>query len=159
MKTVSCVGSLELSATTASKSLADHFRRQLRLRQLHPVLRLHLRDVDVRADLERKPDADVPVVRAGGIVIQEIVDAGELHFDGARHRIGHDLRAGARIIGFDLDDGRTDIRELRDGEGRERRQPDDDDDDREDGGEDRSLDEKSRAHFAPLEASGLASST
>ena len=64
---------------------ADDLGRKLRLGQLLAVLRLDLRDVRVRADLEREPDRYVPVVGAGGVVVEEIVDTGKLHFDGPRH--------------------------------------------------------------------------
>ncbi len=66
-------------------TLADDFRRQLRLRQLLAVLGLYLRDVHVRPDLERELDGHVPVIGAGGVVVEEVVDAGKLHFDRTRN--------------------------------------------------------------------------
>ena len=49
----------------------------------------------------------MPVVRTGGIVVQQVVDAGELDFNGPRHRIGQNFRVGAGIVGFDLHNGRV----------------------------------------------------
>ena len=76
---------MELRATTASKirrdfrdadALAHDLRRKLRFSQLDPILGLDLSDVDVGADLERQLDRHVPVVGAGGIVVEQIIDAG-----------------------------------------------------------------------------------
>jgi hypothetical protein len=147
---VSCDGSLELSATTATK-LDDtffHFRRELRLGQFLPVLGLHQRDVHVRADLERELDRHVPVVGAGGTVINEMVDARQLHFDGAGDRIRDDLGAGARIVAGDLHHRRGDVWKLRHRQHRHRHQSRHDADDRDDRGKDRLVDEKLRVHEA-----------
>ena len=128
---------------------ADDLRRKLRLRQLLAVLRLDLRDVRVRADLEREPDSHVTVVGAGGVVVEEIVDAGELHFDGPRHRLGDHFRAGAGVVGVDLYHGRRDLRKLGDGQDIHGCQAHDHDDDGDNRREDRPFDEKGGAHLAP----------
>ena len=65
-------------------ALADDFGRQLGLRQLLAVLGLYLRDVHIRPNLERELDGHVPVIGAGGVVVEKVVDAGKLHFDRAR---------------------------------------------------------------------------
>ena len=65
-------------------ALADNFGRQLGLRQLLAVLGLYLGDVHIRTNLECELDGHVPVIGAGGIVVEEVVDAGKLHFDRAR---------------------------------------------------------------------------
>ena len=65
-------------------ALTDNFGRQLGLRQFLAVLGLYLSDVHIRPNLERELDGHVPVIGAGGIVVEKVVDAGKLHFDRAR---------------------------------------------------------------------------
>jgi hypothetical protein len=65
-------------------ALTDNFGRQLGLRQFLAVLGLYLSNVHVRPNFERELDGHVPVIGAGGIVVEKVVDAGKLHFDRAR---------------------------------------------------------------------------
>ena len=120
---------------------------QLRLCQFLPVLGLDLRDVDVGVDLERQPEGHVPVIGAGRVVVEEVVDAGNLQLDDTGDGISHGLSAGTRVIGVDLDDRRRDLGKLRDGQGHHRHEADHHNHDREDRGEDRPIDEKPRAHL------------
>ena len=128
-------------------ALTNDFRRELRLCQLLPVLGLDLRDVDVGADLERQPEGHVAVIGAGRVVVEEIVDAGNLQLNDAGNGIGHGLSAGTGVIGVDLDDRRRYLGKLRDGQGHHCHEADHHDHDREDRGKDRPVDEKPRAHL------------
>ena len=135
--------------------LADHLRRELRFGQLLPILCLHLCDIDVGPDLKRQPDRQVTVIGARRVEIEEIINAGELQFDGARDRLRDHLGAGAGIVGFDLHHGRRDRRELRDRQGLHRHQAHHDDNDRQHRRKNRPIDEEGGTHRAP---SGLAAS-
>ncbi len=126
--------------------LPNDFVGQLGLGKALPVLRLDLCDIDIGADLEREPHRHVPIVRAGGIVIQEVIDAGELHLDRARHGFGDDFRARPGIIGIDLHHGRRDLRKLRDGQSMQRDQAHHHNDDGQDGGKNGAINKKMRAH-------------
>jgi hypothetical protein len=58
----------------------------------------------------------VPIIGAGGIVIEKIVDTWKLHFDRPCHGIRDHFRTRTWIVRLDLDDGRRDFRKLRDGQ-------------------------------------------
>ncbi len=128
-------------------ALANDLIRDLRFRQLFAVLCLDLGNIHVRPDLEREPDGHVAIVGAGGVVVEEIVNAGELHFDGARHRIRYHLRARAGIVGIDLDHRRRNFRKLSNWEGLQGHKAYHHDDDGEDRRKDGAIDEKARTHF------------
>jgi hypothetical protein len=85
-------------------TLPDDFRRQLRFRELFTVLGLDLGDVRVGADLKRQLDGHMPIVTAGGIEIEQVVDAGERDLDRPGDRFRCDFRAGTGIIRIDLND-------------------------------------------------------
>ena len=97
-------------------ALADNFGRQLGLRQLLAVLGLYLRDVHICPNLERELDGHVPVICAGGIVVEKVIDSGKLHFDRARDGIRDYFRARTWIVRLNLDNGRRDFRKLSDGQ-------------------------------------------
>ena len=93
-KKASCCGSSDCMTMTARRSgdifltvipLPHDFRRQLWLGQFLAILGLDLCDIDVGPDLEREPDAHVPIVRTRRIEVEKVVDAGKLQFDRARH--------------------------------------------------------------------------
>ena len=127
--------------------LPHDFRRQLWLGQFLAILGLDLCDIDVGPDLEREPDAHVPIVRTRRIEVEKVVDAGKLQFDRARHGFRHDLRTGSRIIGLNLHHRRRDFRKLRDGQGLHRNQSHHDDDDGENRRENRTIDKHTQVHL------------
>ena len=94
-------------------TLADDFIGQLGFGKALPVLGLDLRDIHVSANLEREPHRHVPIVCAGGVVIEEIVDTGKLHLDRSRHRFCDNFRACTGIVRIDLHHRWRDLRKLR----------------------------------------------
>ena len=66
--------------------------RQLGQRARHPVLHQHLREVEVRADLERHGQRVAAVGRAVGLHVEHALDAVDLLLD--RQRDGLDERCG-----------------------------------------------------------------
>ncbi len=98
-----------------------HVRRQARLRDRHAVLDLHLRDVEVGAELEGDGGGELAV---GGRVrghVDHVLDAVDLVLDRRHHRRGDHVGAGARILAGDVDGRRRDVGILRDRQPRERR--------------------------------------
>ena len=130
-------------------ALPDDFRRQLRLCELFAVLSLNLGDVRVRADFEGQLDRDMAVVAARAIEVDEIINPGQLDLDRAGDRIRDDLGARARIIGIDLNDRRSNLRELGDGQELDGQQPHDHDHNGDDRCQDRSINEDVRCHSYP----------
>ena len=55
-----------------------HVLRQARQRVLHPVLRQHLRDVQVRADAERDGDGELAVPGGLAAHVDHVLDAVDL---------------------------------------------------------------------------------
>jgi hypothetical protein len=104
-------------------------------------------NVDVGVDLKRQAEGHVPVIGAGRVVVQEVVDARNLQLNDTGDGIRHGLSAGTGVIGVDLHDRRGNLRELRDGQGDHCHEADHHDHDGKDRGEDRSIDEKPRAHL------------
>ena len=126
-----------------------HVQRQPRRGDRHAVLHLHLRDVEVGAEVEGDRDGEAPVSRRVRRDVEHVLDAVHLLLDGRHHRGGDHVGAGARILAGDVDDGRRDLRELGDGEAGEGHEPQDDEHDRDDAREDRAVDEEMRdAHGA-----------
>ncbi len=127
-------------------ALLGHGGRQLRHREIDPVLHLHLRDV--RIGLEREIDGQRQLAggRAGRRHVQHVVDAVDLRLDGRGDRIRQRLRVRAGVGRGDGDLDRRDRRVLLDRQHDHRDEPGQADDDRDDRGEDRPLDEEAREH-------------
>ena len=89
-------------------------RRQRRGRLRHAVLHVDRGDVERVADLEGDGDRRRAVVRARRGHVGHALDAVDLLLERRRDRVGHDLRAGAGIVGADDDLRRRDLRKLRD---------------------------------------------
>src|SRR5262249_23809094 len=121
-----------------------HVLGQSRLRDRDPVLHLHLRDVEIGAEIERHRDGEAAV---GGRVrghVEHVLDAIDLVFDRRPHGGRDDLRAGAGILAGNRDDRRRDFRVLRDRQAEERDGAEDHEHDRDDRGENRPVDEEVR---------------
>jgi hypothetical protein len=88
----------------------------------------------------------VPIVGAGRVIVEKIVDARKLHFDRACHSIGHHLGASARIVSLDLHHRGRDLWVLGHGQDLHGHKTHHHDHDGEDRGEDRAVDEKAGAH-------------
>ena len=114
------------------------------------VLHLHLRDIEIGAEVEGDRDREAPV---GGRVrghVEHVLDAVDLLLDRRHHGRGHHVRAGARILAGHVDDRRRDLGILRDRQPEERHRAQDHEHDRDHGGKDRPVDEEVRdAHRAP----------
>ena len=76
-----------------------HVRRQARLGDRHAVLDLHLRDIEVGAELEGDRDRELAVAGRIRRHVDHVLDAVDLLLDRRHHRRGNDVRAGARIVG------------------------------------------------------------
>ena len=95
-----------------------HVGRQARLRDGDAVLHLHLRDIEIGADIEGHRDREAAV---GGRVrrhVDHVLDAVDLLLDRRHHGRGDDVGAGAGILAGDLDGRRRDFRILRDRQAR-----------------------------------------
>ena len=125
-----------------SHAKAAHFLRQPRLGHGHAVLHLHLRLVDVRAELERDRQRHAPVAGALRRHVEHVLHAVDFLFDGRGDGVGQHLRIRARVPRGHHHRGRHDIGELRDGQLDDGQAADDQDDDRQYGGEDRAVDEE-----------------
>ena len=123
-----------------------HGQRQSGQRLLNFVLDLHLRDVGIRAALERDGDlAHAGRVRVGREV-DETVDARELLFDDLGNARLESLGGGTWVAGADVDRRWRDVGILLD---RQEEQPADaaeHDEDGNDPGQDRPVDERARNH-------------
>ena len=119
-----------------------HVGRQARLRDADAVLHLHLRDIQVGADIERDRDGEASV---GGRIrrhVEHVLHAVDLLLDRSDHGGGDDLGVGAGVLPGDVDDRRRDLRILRDRQADERHAAEDDEHDRQHRGEDRPVDEE-----------------
>ena len=121
-----------------------HVGRQPRLRDGDPVLHLHLRDIEIGAEVEADLDGEAPVGRRVRVHVQHVLDAVDLLLHRRDHGRGHDVGAGAGILPGDVDDRRRDLGILRDRQARERHAAEDHEHDRDHGGEDRPVDEEMR---------------
>ena len=74
-----------------------HRRRQLRHREVDPVLHLHLRDVRVGVEREVDGQRHLPVRRARRRHVEHVVDAVDLRLDRRGHRFGDGPRVGAGV--------------------------------------------------------------
>ena len=125
-------------------AVAADFVGQPRQRELHAVVQLEHRLVDVGADFERRRDRDGAVRRGARVEVNHVLDAGELFFDRRRHGLRERLGARAGIARADRHSGRRNLGILRHRErhcGYETRERNDD---REHAREDRTFDEETR---------------
>ena len=99
---------------------------KLRLGDRHAVLHLHLRDVEIRAELERDGQLHVAVVGALAGHVEHVLHAVDLLLDRRGDGLGDGLGVGAGIAGGDGDRGRRDLRILRDRQREDRDRADDD---------------------------------
>ena len=123
---------------------------ELRQRHRYPILRQHLRLVDVGAEGEGDVDRGLAVAGAFRREIEHPLDAVDLLLDRRGDRLGDDLRGGAGIGGGDGDRGRGDIRILPHRHADQRHAADEEDHYRENGGEDGTVDEELRDHGATV---------
>src|SRR5262245_17720395 len=121
-----------------------HLGRQPRLGDAEPVLHLHLRDVEVGAEVEGDRDGEAPV--GGGVRghIEHVLDAVDLLLDRRHHGGGYRVRGRVRYLASDVDDRRRDLGILRDRQAHEGDRTQDHEDDRDHRGEDRPVDEEVR---------------
>ena len=128
-----------------------HVGGQPRRRGGDAVLHLHLRDIEIGAEIEGDGDGEAPV---GGRVrghVEHVLDAVDLLLDRRDHGRGDDVGAGARILAGDVDDRRRDLRILRDRQAEERHRAEDHEHDRDHRGKDRPVDEEMRqTHRRPV---------
>ena len=132
--------------------------RQARLRDRDTVLHLHLRDIEIGAEVEGDPDTEAPV---GGRVrrdIQHVLDAVYLLLDGRDHGRGHDVGARAGILAGHVDDRRRDLGILGDGQARERHRAEDHEHNRHHRSKDRPVDKEAGDRHGATFACGFAAS-
>ena len=120
-----------------------HFGRQFWQGLRDPVLHLHLRLVQIGAELERDRESHDPVGRRLGRHVNAVLDAGNDLFQRRRHRFGNRLGVGARIGGAYDDGGWNDFRVFSDRQKLQCDQAQEQDQQRKNAGEDRTSDEKS----------------
>ena len=106
------------------------------------VLHLHLREIEVGADLEGDGQAHRPVGGGVGGHVQHVLDAVDRGLKRVRDRVGDGLGIGAGIGGGNDDGGRDDFGVLRDRQVDIGDRPDHHHDDRDDGRENRAFDEE-----------------
>ena len=131
-------------------ALGAHFRGQLRLGEIDPVLHQHRVDVGIGADREGDVQRVAAVVAAGRLHVDHLVDADDARLDGLRHDGLDHLGAGARIAGRDLNLRRNDVGKLRDRNCFERDQAGKRDDDGNDDREPWPIDEDAGQHGSGL---------
>ena len=132
-----------------------HVRRQPRLGDGHAVLHLHLRDIEIGAELERHLDGELPVARRVRRDVEHVLDAVDLLLERGNDGRGDDVGAGAGVLAGDVDGRRRDIRILRDRQPPIGHRAQDHEDHRDHGGKDRPVDEElGDAHLASLVLGG-----
>lgn len=104
-------------------ALPRHFFRQGRSGELELVLHLHLRHVGIGIGIEGEPDGNLPGGVAGGVDIQQAVDAVQFLFDDLRDRVLKRLSRGPGIFSRDGDHRRRDARILLHGQAEYRNPP------------------------------------
>ncbi len=92
--------------------------RQARLRDGDAVLHLHLRRIEIGAELEGHRNGEAAVARRIRGDVEHVLDAVDLLLQRRSDRCGDDLRARAGILPGDVDDRRRDLRILRDRQAR-----------------------------------------
>ena len=80
-----------------------HVGRQARLRDRDAVLHLHLRDIEIGAELEGDGDREAAVAGRVRRHVEHVLDAVDLLLDRRDHGRGDDLGAGAGILPGDVD--------------------------------------------------------
>jgi hypothetical protein len=75
-----------------------HVGRQARLRDGDAVLHLHLRDIEIGADIEGDRDREPSIRGRIRRQIDHVLDAVDLLLDRRHHRRGDDVRTGAGIL-------------------------------------------------------------
>jgi hypothetical protein len=95
---------------------------QSRQHVLHPVLREHLRNVEVGADPERDGDREIAVAGRLAVHVEHVLDAVDFLFERRRDGAGDGVGRCAGIGCRDLHCRRDDFRILRDWQDRERAQ-------------------------------------
>ena len=100
---------------------------QPRLRDRHAVLRQHLRDVEVGAELEGDRDRGLAVVGGDAVDVEHVLDAVDLLLDRRGDGVGDDLRGRAGIGRANHDGRRHHVGKQRDGQLRVRQRSDEDD--------------------------------
>ena len=127
-----------------------HVRRQPRLGDRHAVLHLHLRDVEIGAELERHGDREAAVARRVRRDVEHVLDAVDLLLERRHDGGGDDVGAGAGILAGDVDHRRRDLGILRDRQPAEGDDAQDHEHQRHDAGEDRPVDEEAGDAHGPL---------
>src|SRR5208337_2210864 len=121
-----------------------HVGRQPWLRDGDSILYLHLRDVEVGAELKAYRDGETPVGSRVRRDIQHVVDAVDLLLDRCDHGGGNDVGISPWILAGHIDDRRRDLGILRDRQTGISDRSQNNEDDRDHAGEDRTLDEEMR---------------
>ena len=95
-----------------------HVGRQARQRGRDAVLHLHLRDIEVGAEIEGHADREAAVAVRVRRHVEHVLDAVDLLLDRRHHGRGDHLGAGAGILARYVDDRRRDLGILRDRQAR-----------------------------------------
>ncbi len=119
-----------------------HIGRQARLGDGDPVLHLHLRDIEVGAELERHLDGKLAVTRRVRRDVEHVLDAVDLLLQRSNDGCGNDVGAGAGILARDVDGRRRDLRILCNGQPPVGHRPQDHEDHGDHGGKYRPVDEE-----------------
>ena len=119
-----------------------HFLGQSRQRLGHAVLHLHLREVDVRADLEGDGEIERAVGRGGRCHVEHPLDAVDRVLERRAHRLCEHRRIRARIYRANRDGRRRDFGILADRQLRDSDQATGKNDQRQHDREDRAVDKK-----------------
>ena len=123
--------------------------RQARQRVLHPVLREHLRDVEVRADAEGDRDGELAVPGGLAAHVDHVLDAVDLLLERRRDCLADHLGGRAGVARGHLHRRRHDLRILRDRQDHQRAEPDQGEEDADHRRQDGAIDEEVReAHRA-----------
>ena len=109
-----------LPALGDEHAAAGHFVGQAAHGLLQLVLHLNLRHVDVGARRERQGGTRLARLVAGGVDVQQVVDALELLLDHLRDRVVYRFGRGAHVVGANGYAGRGDVGELLDRQGEHR---------------------------------------
>ena len=122
----------------------DHVDRQRRLRLRHPGLDLVGGEIRIALEAERHRDVRRPVVGAGPADVEHVGDAVDRNVELRRDRGLDDVGDGAQIGALHPYGWQRDLGILGDRQTAQRDRPAEDQEQRDDGGEDRTIDEKAR---------------